>query len=253
MPLRIDRTGEQNRNTDGYLMTIIQYKNNHDIIVQFENGYQVHTDYDSFRKGLIRDRFSPSVYGVGVIGELRSGNNYEHSKEYATWKRMLERCFSDDWKKQNPHYKNTTCCEEWFYYPNFYDWITQQENYDKWLNGSYWALDKDIINKGNQIYSPDNCCLVPQYINQQFIKPSRKNITGYRGVRHEHCKQNLYYVCFKNENNKYISRSGFTNPEDAFEYYKKAKKEVIRKIAEREYSLGNISTKCYEAMINYEV
>ena len=244
------KIGEQSYNSEGYLMTIVEYKSNKEVVVRFENGYLTKTDYNSFKKGLIRNRFAPSVWGVGIIGELKSGENYQHTKEYMTWKRMLERCFSDKWKTKYPHYKDTTCCEEWFYYPNFYNWIINQENYDEWLHGKYWALDKDIIKKGNQIYSPDNCCLVPQYVNQLFTK-SRTNKNGHLGVfKCDGLKK--YEARYIDENKQKVICGGFDTAEDAYKYYQKAKKEVVRKVAEREYSFGNISTKCYEAMINYE-
>ena len=35
--------------------------------------------------------------------------------------------------------------------------------------------------------------------------------------------------------------------------YKKYKEDYIKQIADEEYSVGNITKKCYEAMMNYKV
>ena len=41
--------------------------------------------------------------------------------------------------------------------------------------------------------------------------------------------------------------------EEAFADYKKLKEENIKKIAQEEYCKGNITKKCYKAMMKYEV
>ena len=37
-----------------------------------------------------------------------------------------------------------------------------------------WELDKDILVKGNKIYSPDTCCFVPKEVNTVFTKRQSK-------------------------------------------------------------------------------
>ena len=32
------------------------------------------------------------------------------------------------------------------------------------------GIDKDILVKGNKVYSPNTCCLVPKNVNNLFIK-----------------------------------------------------------------------------------
>lgn len=43
-------------------------------------------------------------------------------------------------------------------------------------------------------------------------------------------------------------------PEQAFYFgYKPYKETIIKQVAQEEYDKGNITEKCYEAMMNYEV
>lgn len=54
-------------------------------------------------------------------------------------------------------------------------------NFLKWFNGNYikgYALDKDILIKGNKVYSPETCCFVPYEINT--LVTNRKN--GRNGI-----------------------------------------------------------------------
>ena len=41
--------------------------------------------------------------------------------------------------------------------------------------------------------------------------------------------------------------------EEAFNIYKEYKENIIKQVAQEEYSLGNITKKCYDAMMSYEV
>lgn len=64
---KIDRTGEQNYNISGYLMTIVKYENSRKIYVRFENGFENIGTYQSFKKG--------SVYVNGKIVENGLGKD----------------------------------------------------------------------------------------------------------------------------------------------------------------------------------
>ena len=51
--LRNERLGETKLNVRGEKMRIIEYKNTHNIIVEFECGAKVHTHYYEFKKGRV--------------------------------------------------------------------------------------------------------------------------------------------------------------------------------------------------------
>ena len=54
------------------------------------------------------------------------------------------------------------------------DWHNQSKFSEWYLLHEYrfdgWEIDKDILLKGNKIYSPENCCFVPAEINCMFVK-----------------------------------------------------------------------------------
>ncbi len=75
------------------------------------------------------------------------------------WKNMLERCYSPD---KYHTYVDSSVCEEWLTFSSFKFWMEQQP----WEGNQ---LDKDIIVKGNKLYSPDRCRFVPGYINSLLL------------------------------------------------------------------------------------
>lgn len=54
------------------------------------------------------------------------------------WQQMLQRCYSDKYKKQQPSYVGCSVCEEWLTFSNFKRWMEQQDYEGK-------ALDKDLL------------------------------------------------------------------------------------------------------------
>ena len=67
-------------------------------------------------------------------------------------------------------YKGVEVCEEWYNFQNFAEWCETQKFLNaKDVKGKSYQLDKDILVKGNKIYSPDTCCFVPPEINSLFI------------------------------------------------------------------------------------
>lgn len=165
------------------------------------------------------------------------------------------------------------------YFPQ-YNWIAKNKNYGNFKKGEikcpyerryfgfgYWdkenyykiesekmCLDKDILYKGNKIYSPNTCIYVPERINTLFVK-SDKN----RGE--------LYIGIYLNKDGKYVTQCRLVNPETgkskqeylgvyetqekAFEVYKYYKEKNIKQVAD--YYKDKIPQRLYEALYNYEV
>lgn len=142
-----NRIGETKLNYQNSIMTIVLYNNVQDIVVEFQDKYKsmVHTTYKNFKNGSVKNPYCPSVMHVGAIGskytpyDIYYDNNGKKinkaKKEYRLWKHMLQRCFDNDYKERQPTYKDVTCVDDWLLFEKFYEWVKDQENYDKWLNG----------------------------------------------------------------------------------------------------------------------
>ena len=243
------RLGEVGYNNNGERMTIIRYVNKNDIDIQFDDGTIVeHRYYGNFLKGNVKNPFFPSVYGVGYfgIGEFKSCNeNGKITKSYNTWKNIHERCYNPKFHKKFQTYENCTVCKEWNNYQTFAKW--DNENYYE-VGNEQMALDKDILCKGNKVYSPDTCIYVPQSINKLFTKHDKARgnfpigVTKYR---------NKFMAQLSKGNGKPITLGYYSTPEEAFIAYKQAKEAYIKEVAE-EYK-GKIDNRAYEALMNYEV
>lgn len=248
-----NRVGEEYYNKAGYRMIITKYNSAKDIEVTFDNGYCVNTTFNMIKNGWVKNRTATSVLQHGIIGNCKISCNGKAIKEYRAWQGMLVRCFSDKYKFKKPTYKDVTCCEDWLIFENFLDWVKEQENYPYYQNNDVnWQLDKDILVKGNKIYSPETCLIVPSKVNSLFIKSDNARGNYPIGVGKEKQYNSFYYRCNMNNGNR-VKKCGFNNAEDAFQEYKKCKESVIREIAKSEFTKGAISKKCFEAMINYKV
>lgn len=248
------RIGEENLNNQGCLTKIIKYNNALDIVVEFQDKYKatVETRYAHFINGSVRNPYFADVFGIGILGnKYPSWRNGKVTKEYATWKRILQRCFDDNYQKVQPTYKGSMVCEEWLLFENFYEWLHSQPNFNKWYNGKRWALDKDVLIKGNKLYSPETCCLVPQNVNSLFTKCDTARGSTIIGVHEQNGK--FLALCSNPFINKQEYLGSYDTQEMAFYTYKNHKEEIIKQVAETEYSKGNITKQCYEAMMNYEV
>lgn len=249
-----ERIGEKRYNKQGCLAVIIEYNDNKNIIIEFQDKYKarIHTEYDNFKKGGVKNPYYPSVFDVGMIGEKYSSRkDGKNTKEYKTWQNMLKRCFNKEFKERNPTYKDVTCCDEWLLFENFYEWLHYQENFDKWYNGSKWALDKDILVKGNKVYSPETCCLVPHNVNMLFMKQDDRRSRLCIGVYKD--KDKYVARCNNPFTNKCEHLGTYFTKEQTFIIYKKYKENIIKQVAQNEYYKGNITKKCYESMMRYEV
>ena len=156
-------------------MKIVRYKNSNDIDIQFldEHGVVVkNRTYQSFCKGSVHNPYDKTIYGIGFLGEgdyLTSGERGTKSlPEYIAWKGILARCYHTQ-RLYTAYYGKCTVCDEWFNYQNFAKWF----NDNKYECPGRLHIDKDILSKGNKIYSPETCLLVPQRINMIFMHKTK--------------------------------------------------------------------------------
>lgn len=165
---------------------------------------------------------------------------------------MLRRCYDGKHKEKHQTYKNCTVYNDWLYYPNFKKWY--DENYYE-IEGQRTELDKDILNKGNKVYSPINCVFVPKLINSLFIKNDANRGDLPIGIHWDKRSKKYQVQCHiftplsQESKQKYIAQ--FTTPQEAFNAYKKTKEEKIKLVAD--YYRDQIPEKLYEAMYRYEV
>lgn len=247
---RIDRIGEEKTNNFGSLMRIKDYRGRRDIDVYFPeyNWTKEHSTYDNFKKGNIKCPYEKRAFNVGYLGEgeYKVSKNGKHAKCYKTWLKMLYRAYSPKYTQQHPTYKECRVHESWhnfqlfskWYYDNFYQ-----------IEGEQMALDKDILCKGNKIYSPDTCVFVPQRINNLFTKSDNKRGDCPIGVSYNKPGKIYETYCGTNGKRKYLGC--YKTPEEAFQVYKNFKEKYIKEVAE-EYK-DKIPEKLYNAMYKYEV
>lgn len=114
------------------------------------------------------------LFDIGYIGNtttMSKGGRDKHKKSYRCWSHMLERCYSEKYHKMRPSYVDCEVCEEWLCYETFEKWY--DNNYYELPSGERVELDKDILVRGNKIYSPQTCVFLPQTIN--FAIALKKN------------------------------------------------------------------------------
>ena len=247
------KVGDINYNFQGLKMTIIKDYGYGIIDVQFDDGYVREKAHSSeFKNGTIRNHMIPALCGVGILGDIKTKENGKFIKEYATWANMLQRCYSKEKQKEFPRYKGCSICDEWLYFPDFYNWCHEQTNWDKVVeNPKMFHIDKDILVKGNKVYSPNTCCFVPAIVNTLFVKCNAMRGNLPIGVSFHRGK---YRARYSNPiTNEKFCKCGFDNPVSAFNYYKNKKEEVIKYVAQIEFEKGTITETCYNAMVNYEV
>ena len=227
---------------------VLKYNDNANVEIQFlKTGYETSATLGNIRNGKVKDSYSPSVFGVGILGtKYPSREGGRNTKEYLLWCRVLQRCYSDDFKKRYPTYEGCKVSENFKSYEYFYEWCNKQIGF----SNQGWHLDKDLLVKGNKVYSESTCVFLPVEINSLLTKS-----TASRG-------KHLIGVCWSNTNKAFMAQVcknkgksehlGFFKTEiEAFNAYKKAKELYIKEQAEKWKS--KIDIRAYNALMKYEV
>lgn len=117
-----------------------------------ETGTEVITTATNIRKGAVKDRFYPSVAGVGYLGLATTTSN---PKLYARWKRMLQACY-DCYHVDFPSNGavGVKVDERWFSYENY-----QEDIVSLWERAGSPERYRLFRAKGD--FSQNNMLLIP--------------------------------------------------------------------------------------------
>ena len=231
---------------------ILKYNDTYNVEIQFLNtGFETAARLNHIRNGKVKDPYLPSVCGVGVTGtKYPITVDDVITKEYLLWKNMLRRCYSDKSKKKYPTYKDCEVSDNFKSYEYFYEWCHEQVGFGVEGNGNPFQLDKDLLIKGNKVYSEYSCVFIPTEINSLLIR--REALRG----------KYLIGVCWSNTNKAFMAQvnknkgkseylGSFNTELEAFNAYKVAKESFVKEQAEK--WKDNIDERAYNALMDYEV
>ena len=227
---------------------ILKYTNNRNVEIQFlKTGYEATVELVQVKRGNVKDPYSPSVYGVGILGtKYPSTINGIHTKEYKLWQNMLVRCYSDSSKKRRPTYEGCEVSDNFKNYEYFYEWCHKQIGF----SNKDWHLDKDLLVKGNKVYSETTCVFLPNEVNSLLTKRTASRGEHLIGVSWH--KRDKAFRARVNKNKGKSEHLGLFKTEiEAFNAYKKAKEAFIKEQANK--WKGQIDDRAYNALMNYTV
>lgn len=184
------------------------------------------------------------VYGYGV-SDIQTGENGEHSREYKTWRSMLRRCYAKNRSNISDNYLECSVSDDFKVFSNFKNWCVEQKGF----GNIGWELDKDLIVKGNTVYSKETCCFLPREINSVLITQKKRRGSLPIGVYFN--KKTGAYMGRVNVKCKMKNLGTRKTINEAFLLYKNEKELIIKMLAEK-YK-GVISDKAYHSLMNYKV
>ena len=144
---------------------------------------------------------------------------------YLVWICMLQRCYSKELHNRLPSYQECSVCNDWIIFSNFKAWMETQDWKGK-------QLDKDILIKGNKLYSPETCIFIPNHINCLLLDQKTRRGKYLLGV--SWYKPYSKYRSQYSNGIKNITLGYFNTEKEAHEAYCKAKAEYIIEVANQQ-------------------
>ena len=228
-------------------MVITEYFSRSEVTIKFINTGNIRkARLSDIKRGEVRDNEFKPVNKVGIMdipNTLIRG--VKHPRVYHIWNNMLQRCYNENLRSKHTTYSDCEVSDDFKYYSKFKEWAEKQVGYTK----EGWALDKDILVKGNKVYSAETCCFVPQEINSLIISANAARGELPVGVYYEKDTCKLKVRVSIDGKLKHIGR--YTCKLEAFNAYKQAKENHIKKVAEKWRE--QIDPRVYDALMAWEI
>lgn len=219
---------------------VIEIKSSKEVYIKFDNTGGINKVWSiQIRKGEVKDKFAPTVYGFGFIGNENIKQDVLTKKASDLWRSMILRCYSTESNRSFASYADKTVCEEWRSFLLFKLWFIEKVNSGHYKEG--WHLDKDLLFKGNKVYSPTTCVFIPKEIN--LALPLSKNGKDYGYIEYRgKCRASCMNILGKTEHL-------YGTKEECINWYKNKKRESL--LSKAELFKGELEPQAYLALINY--
>jgi hypothetical protein len=241
------QSGQRYIMKNGNVIEVVEYRSSGDIDVRFiDTGFKTTVERCQINRGTIQDLLKPSYFGVGILGvgpHRATKPDGGATWVCCRWSHMIQRCTKP--KVNQPTYADCTFEEDWTVFQNFAEWAVRQKGYEE----DGWHLDKDVLVKGNKLYSWDTCVFLPQELNSLLVKGEamRGNLPIGVGLQ----KSNGKFVVHVHG----MLRSGYVGiydtVEEAFANYKRVKEQRVKEQANK--WRDKIDPRAYEALMSYQV
>lgn len=211
--------GKEFKNYNGEVLKVlacVRLKDNNKatkkFLVEFKKTHtQLVVSHTPITNGQVKDPYSPSVYNTGFMGQGIYHVN-THLRLYRLWTQMLFRCYDEEHRNHNPSYKGCSVDPRWHNFQNFCEDIQLLENYGKWLEGckekkNPYELDKDLLVKGNRVYSKDTCMFLTQAENSRVSNLGNKHSYSGKTFKCTNLKTGEYELFYSIR--KFAEETGF--------------------------------------------
>ena len=194
-------------------------------------------------------RYSGHGDVFGTVADISEISRIDDCND-TVWYSMLQRCHNSKIHKQKPTYSGCAISENFKSLTYFLDWAKKQVGHNsRDGEGRKFNLDKDILIKGNKVYSENTCVFVPMEINNLILNSRATRGEFPVGVHYEKSRNKFQAYIRKNGKREYLGR--YNTVEEAFLAYKEAKEAYIKEVANK--WKDKIDPRVYEALMRYEV
>ena len=186
------------------------------------------------------------IHGHGFNdGKYPTKINSKRLPQYEMWLGMIRRCYSHQAQSKFPAYYGCSVSENFKSYSYFYEWYISKTaglDFD-------FCLDKDLLVKGNLIYSEDLCLIVPRDVNNSIMLSKWKRGKYLIGVTFASRRNKFRAQLSVNGQNQDL---GYFNTEiEAFTAYKEGKEKYLAFLANKHIDI--LPKIAYLALIKYKV
>ena len=143
---------------------------------------------------------------------------------YSRWAAMLRRCYNKSYQEKYPTYTDCKVCDDWLIFSNFRRWMEKQNWQEK-------ELDKDLLVKGNRIYSPEKCIFIDSAVNSFILDRSASRGSLPIGVSYNNDMKKYQSSCGNCITKKREHLGYFDSEHDAHAAWLKRKTEIAHELA----------------------
>lgn len=184
------------------------------------------------------------IYGVGFnTRKYPAKVAGKNTREYNLWRNLLRRCYHPEYQRLQPTYIGCSASDNFKSYAYFYAWVRRQVGFSQ----LGFQLDKDLLIKGNKLYSESTCLFLPRELNSLLV--SSRAVRGDLPIGVSAQGSKFQADCSTDNSSRYAGC--FSTPEEAFQAYKQAKEAFIKLQAEK--WKAHIDPRAFAALMVYEV